>query len=93
VLEKKKNIDEDIKAGEMAWPIELPIIRKNRRRLIGSSNKTAGQNFPGIFNRLENFMILLHGIIKKSQKTPYDDLELAKKRRNNVLKGGYDEND
>ena len=59
---------------------------------MGSSNKTAGENFPGDFHRLEYFMILLHGIIKKSQKTPYDDLELAKKRRNNVLKGGYDEN-
>jgi phage-related protein len=36
-------------------------------------------------------MVLLHGIIKKSQKTPHDDLELAKKRRNDVLRGGYDE--
>ena len=25
-------------------------------------------------------MVLLHGFIKKSQKTPQDDLELARKR-------------
>jgi phage-related protein len=34
-------------------------------------------------------MILLHGIIKKSQKTPKSDIELAKKRRKDVFKGGF----
>jgi len=33
-------------------------------------------------------MVLLHCIIKKSQKTPKEDFDLAKKRRNEVLKGG-----
>jgi phage-related protein len=34
------------------------------------------------------FMILLHGIIKKTQKTPKKELDLAKKRRDIVLSGG-----
>jgi phage-related protein len=33
-----------------------------------------------IFTAGEGRMILLHGLIKKSQKTPKDDLELAKQR-------------
>jgi phage-related protein len=34
-----------------------------------------------IFCILDNKMILLHGFIKKSQKTPPKELELAKKRK------------
>jgi len=33
-------------------------------------------------------VVLLHGFIKKSQKTPAEDVALAKKRRNAVLRGG-----
>jgi len=33
-------------------------------------------------------MILLHGIIKKTQKTPQQELETEKKRRNQVMSGG-----
>jgi len=33
-------------------------------------------------------MVLLHGIIKKTQKTPKQDLDLAKKRRNTVMAAG-----
>ncbi|WP_422133921.1 type II toxin-antitoxin system RelE/ParE family toxin [Endozoicomonas sp. ALD040] len=39
-------------------------------------------------------MLLLHGFIKKSDKTPANDLKLAKTRRDDVLreqKGGSDE--
>lgn len=32
-------------------------------------------------------MILLHAFIKKTQKTPKEDMELGKKRRNLVLGG------
>lgn len=32
-------------------------------------------------------MILLHAFIKKTQKTPKDDMELGKKQRNLVLGG------
>jgi phage-related protein len=35
-------------------------------------------------------MVLLHGFIKKTQKTPPDELELAKKRRNDVHRGGIE---
>ena len=33
-----------------------------------------------IFTVKDNAMILLHGFIKKSQKTPMDDLQLARTR-------------
>jgi phage-related protein len=36
----------------------------------------------------KQYMVLLHGIIKKSQKTPQQDLDHAKRLRNRVMAGG-----
>jgi phage-related protein len=36
-------------------------------------------------------VILTHGFVKKTQKTPKQDLETAKKRRNRVLSGGTED--
>ncbi len=39
-------------------------------------------NIARVFFTLDNnFMVLLHGFIKKSQKTPASDLETAKQRK------------
>jgi phage-related protein len=37
-----------------------------------------------IFFLVDNKMVLLHGFVKKSQKTPQADLDLAKKRKKEV---------
>jgi phage-related protein len=34
---------------------------------------------------VEQEIVLLHGLIKKQQKTPQDELELAKKRKRQYL--------
>ena len=39
-----------------------------------------------LFTVCNTIMVLLHGFVKKSKTTPKADLELAKKRRNEVLK-------
>ena len=36
-------------------------------------------------------MVLLHSIIKKTRKTPQQDLDTAKKRRDRVLSGGVED--
>lgn len=89
--DEKKDIGEDIKAVEMAWPIGLPLVRKMDTDLWEVRTKLPNKISRVFFTVWKDFMVLLHGIIKKSQKTPHDDLELAKKRKNNVLRGGYDE--
>ena len=40
------------------------------------------------FTIVDNNMVLLHGYIKKSQTTPKEELDLAKKRRDMFLTGG-----
>jgi phage-related protein len=47
---------------------------------MGSSLALAGRIVRVLFTADGGRMVLLHGFIKKSQKTPAEDLELAKNR-------------
>ncbi|HCM25151.1 MAG: hypothetical protein A2Z99_06170 [Treponema sp. GWB1_62_6] len=86
--EEKKSIGEDIKAVEMSWPIGLPLVRKMDAELWEVRTDLPNKISRVVFTVWKGFMVLLHGIMKKSQKTPQEDLELAKKRRNAVRRGG-----
>ena len=91
----KQIIGFDIKTVQFGWPLGMPLVRKiaGRKQLweIRSHlpNSQIARIFFTVFERT-NFaeMILLHAIIKKTQKTPKSDLDLADKRKNEVLKNG-----
>lgn len=77
-LEDKKSVGADIMAVEMLWPIGYPKVRSD------ISDKRICRV---MFTVESKKMILLHAFIKKTQKTPKDDLELGKARRDLVLGG------
>jgi phage-related protein len=82
----KKIIGEDIKLVQYRWPLGMPLIRKMESNLWEVRSKLSNGNISRIFFTVKNNqMILLHGIIKKSQKTPEKDIELARKRKNQWL--------
>ncbi len=87
-LDDKKEIGGDIKAVELTWPIGLPLVCKLDSDFWEVRSQLAGRIARVLFTVCEGYMVLLHGFIKKSQKTPKEDFNLAKKRRNAVLKGG-----
>jgi phage-related protein len=74
----RKVIGEDIKDVEFAWPIGMPLCRALGHGLW-EVRSTLPQNRIAriLFCVLEGRMVLLHGFIKKSQKTPAADLDLA----------------
>src|SRR5438309_8200881 len=78
--EQRKIIGEDIKTVQFGWPLGMPLVRKLDKGLwevrVGVPEGVARV----LFTTGERRMILLHGFIKKSQKTPKDDLALAKTR-------------
>jgi len=90
-LAEKKEIGEDIKAVEYSWPVGYPQVVKLDRDLW-ELRTTLPNGISRIFFTIwERYLVLLHSIIKKTQKTPQQDLETAKKRRNRVLSGGIED--
>jgi phage-related protein len=87
-VDDKMTIGQDIKAVEYGWPLGMPLVRKMDKDLwevrSDISDKTIARVF---FTVKDGCMVLLHGIIKKSQKTPENDLKIARERRNQVFRG------
>lgn len=76
----RKTIGEDVKTVQFGWPLGMPLvdhlggdIREVRIRL---DNRIARI----LFAIDGQTMVLLHGFIKKQQKTPGPELELARAR-------------
>ncbi|MFW6359470.1 MAG: type II toxin-antitoxin system RelE/ParE family toxin [Chroococcales cyanobacterium] len=77
-------IGSDIKDVEFSFPIGLPLCRSlsGYKDLWEVRSKiTEGRIARVIFYISKGKMILLHGFIKKSQKTPKKEIELAIKRQ------------
>ncbi|HEY4357823.1 MAG TPA: type II toxin-antitoxin system RelE/ParE family toxin [Acidobacteriaceae bacterium] len=79
--EDRRIIGEDIKDVEFAWPIGLPLVRSLGRELWEvRSNLTNGRIARVIFCVMPANMVLLHAFIKKTQKTPSQDIALGQFR-------------
>ncbi len=83
--EDRKIIGEDIKHLELSWPVGMPACRSLGKGLWEvRSDITDGRIARVLFCIRDGRMVLLHGFIKKTQKTPDADLELAIKRRKDI---------
>jgi phage-related protein len=82
-IEDRKQIGVDIKVVEFGWPIGMPVCRPLGDGLYEvrsslSQNRIARVLF---YIDVKGRMVLLHGFIKKTQKTLPADLELARKNK------------
>jgi len=66
----KKSIGEDIKTLQYSWPIAMPLARKLDVNLWEIRSNIKDGIVRIIFTVYEGNIVLLHGFIKKSQKTP-----------------------
>jgi phage-related protein len=87
--EDRKRIGEDIKTVEFGWPIGMPVCRAvgdgiYEVRTTLTQNRIARVLF---YIDKRSRMVLLHGFIKKTQKTPKNDLELAKGNKSKHQRG------
>jgi len=75
-------IGSDIKTVEFGWPVGMPTCRPMGDGLFEvRTNLPRGRTARVLFCIYDNQMVLLHGFIKKTQKTPKKDLELASDRK------------
>ena len=77
----RRVIGEDIATVEYGWPVGMPTCRALSGGLWEvRSSLPSRSEARVIFAVLGEQMVLLHGFIKKTQKTPKTDLDLAIKR-------------
>jgi len=77
---EKRTIGEDVKTVQFGWPLGMPLVRKLEPGLWEIRSNLPSGIARIVFTIQDNAMILLHGFIKKSRKTPLDDLQLARQR-------------
>lgn len=77
---EKKAIGEDIKAAQFGWPLGLPLVGHIDGDIWEVRTKLENRIARVLFVIEGATMVLLHGFIKKDQKTPKQELELAKAR-------------
>ena len=78
--EDRKSIGEDIKTAQFGWPLGMPLIRKLEPGLWEVRSHISQGISRVIFTVEGQTMVLLHGFIKKAQKTPVRELKTARQR-------------
>jgi len=78
--EDRTTIGEDIKTLQYGWPVGMPLARKMDRELWELRSNVSSGIARTFFTIFETQIVLLHGFVKKSKKTPTKELSLAKRR-------------
>ncbi|MBV2185673.1 MAG: type II toxin-antitoxin system RelE/ParE family toxin [Rhizobium sp.] len=76
----RKTIGEDIKTVQFGWPLGMPLVAHIGDGIWEVRIKLSNRIARVLFALDGQTMVLLHGFIKKQQKTPGPDLDLARDR-------------
>ena len=81
-------VGRDLQRVQYRWPVGMPLCRP-----LGDGLWEVRTNLPGkTISRVlicfhQGELYALHGFIKKTQKTPDDDLDIARRRKKDVENG------
>jgi phage-related protein len=76
----RKRIGEDIKTVQFSWPLGMPLVDHLDGAIWEVRSRLDTRIARTLFATEGGTMVLLHAFIKKQQKTPKPDLDLAKER-------------
>jgi len=81
--EDRKHIGEDIKTVEFGWPVGMPVCRPLGEGIYEVRTSLDQNQIARVLFYIDkrSRMVLLHGFIKKTQKTPQQDLDLARSNK------------
>jgi len=77
---QRKEIGADIQAVQWRWPVSKPLVDGFGGGLYEVRSSIGSRIFRVFFCIQNDAMVLLHGIEKKTQKTPKQALDIARKR-------------
>ena len=73
-----KVIGADILTVQYAWPVGKPLVENLGERIWEVRSRLNNRIARRLFAVMDEEIVVLHGFIKKQQKTPLDELALAK---------------
>ncbi len=82
---ERKIIGENLKTVQRSWPVGMPLVRPLGDNLWEVRSHLDNRIVRLLFFIKDTKMILVHAFIKKTNKTPPKDLELARKRKQEFL--------
>ena len=82
----RKIVGADLRTVELGWPVGMPVCRLMGKGLYEVRSNIKDGIARVLFCIHNGKMVLLHGFVKKSQKTSDDDLNLARKRKRETEK-------
>lgn len=81
----RRVVGQGIATAEFGWPVGMPVCRSLGKGLWEIRSDISHGRITRVFFCVEGEkMVLLHAFIKKTQKTPKTDLDLALKRKKEV---------
>lgn len=83
--EERQSVGEDILTVQYAWPTGKPLVDSLGDGLWEVRSRLKNRIARTLFIIADEEIVLLHGFIKKDQKTPKVDLDLARKRKKQYL--------
>ena len=78
--EDKREIGNDLRTVQIGWPLGMPLVRSLGGGLWEVRSKIRDGIARVIFILEQGEIVLLHGFVKKTQKIPREELDLARKR-------------
>ncbi len=82
--EGRRAIGADIKTLQIGWPMGMPLARKLSDNLWELRSRLKTGIARTFFTMHAKKLVLLHGFIKKSPKTPTKELAIAKRPLNRL---------
>jgi len=83
--EECKTIGVDILKVQFAWPLGKPLVDNLGRGVWEIRSRLDNRIARTLFAIVDEEIVLLHGFLKKTRKTPPAELDLAKKRKHQYL--------
>lgn len=80
--EERASIGQDPMRVQFRWPVGMPLCRPLRDGLWEMRSDCPGNRIARLlFCLVDAKIVVLHGFIKKTQKTPAEDMALARRRK------------
>jgi len=82
--DERKIIGDDLKTVQFGWPLGMPLVKNLGHKLWELRSTIPKGIVRIIFMAKGGNIVLLHAFIKKTQKTPKQEIEIAVKRLKQV---------